>query len=50
MEYVFHKDIPGNQWNVFKVIHGVELYVCSFSTMEEAKRFCETENKVVLYV
>jgi len=50
MEYVYHKDISNDQWNVFKVIHGVELYVCSFSTLGEAQRFCETENNVVLYV
>jgi hypothetical protein len=46
MRYVYHKDIPNNQWNVFKVLYGVELYVCSFSSLEEAQHFCQVENEV----
>jgi hypothetical protein len=46
--YVCHKDIPNDQWNVFKVLHGIELYVCSFTTLEEAQRFCNVENQVAV--
>lgn len=42
--YVFHKDIPNNQWNVFKVVDGRENYVCSFPTLEAARDFCERQN------
>ena len=46
--YKYHYDKPNDQWNVFKVIHGVELYVCSFTTLAEAQRFCKTENDVTV--
>lgn len=42
--YVFHRDIPGNQWNVFKAVCGQESYICSFATLEEAVDFCERQN------
>lgn len=42
--YVYHRDIPGNQWNVFKAMYGEESYICSFATLEEAVDYCERQN------
>lgn len=42
--YVFHRDIPNNQWNVFKEEGEQESYICSFDTLEAARDFCERQN------
>jgi hypothetical protein len=42
--YVFHRDIPGQQWNVFKVRNGQEQYVCSFLKLLNAIAFCISSN------
>jgi len=42
--YVFHKDIPNNQWNVYEDVDGNEIYVCSFTTAEKAQSYCDLMN------
>jgi len=42
--YVYHRDIAGNQWNVFKKVNGNEEYVCSYLSLADAKGFCDREN------
>ena len=42
--YRYHKDHPNQKWNVFKVVAGWEFFVCSFSTAEEARQYCITQN------
>lgn len=42
--YVFHKDIPNNQWDVFKIVNGREEFICAFETKEAARDFCERQN------
>lgn len=43
--YTYHRDIPNNQWNVFEVVNKEhEVYVCSFSTAEKAKSYCDLMN------
>ena len=44
--YTYHKDIPNNQWNVFEVVNKEhEVYVCSFSTAEQAISYCALMNR-----
>lgn len=42
--YRYHKDHPYQKWNVFQVIAGVEFFICSFNTAEEAHAFCIAKN------
>lgn len=42
--YVFHKDIPNNQWNVFEIVGGHEIYICSFKTADKAQGYCDQLN------
>lgn len=42
--FVYHKDIPNNQWNVFEIVDGHEIYTCSFTTAEKAKSYCDLMN------
>jgi hypothetical protein len=45
--YVFHKDIPNQQWNVFEIVDGHEIYICSFGTLVEAQRYCNRMNDAI---
>jgi len=42
--YVKHYDHPNQQWNIFFEDDGRQMYLCSFSTVEEADRFCRAMN------
>lgn len=42
--YTYHRDIPGNQWNVYEVVDGHEIYICSYPTAEKAKSYCDLMN------
>lgn len=39
--YTCHYDYPGQQWNVFEVVDGHEIFIQSFKTLEEATAFCD---------
>lgn len=44
--YVYHRDIPNNQWNVYEIVNKEhEVYICSYPTAEKAKSFCDLMNK-----
>lgn len=42
--YVYHKDIPNKQWNVFEVVDGHEIFDCPFQELEEARAYCQRKN------
>lgn len=44
MHFTYHKDIPNNQWNIYEVVDGHEIYLFSFPTLQEAQDFCNVKN------
>jgi len=42
--FVTHYDFANGQWNVFHKVDGVENYVASFDTLDEAEDFCTVNN------
>lgn len=43
--YRYHKDHPNQKWNVFQVLAGMEFFIRSFDTLEEARDFCIAKNR-----
>lgn len=41
--YTYHYDYPSQQWNVFEVMDGHEIFIQSFESLEEAQAFCNGE-------
>jgi hypothetical protein len=42
--YTCHYDWPNEQWNVFEVVDGHEIYLRFFPTADEAMAFCNSAN------
>lgn len=42
--YIYHKDIPGNQWNVYEIVDGHEIYDRSFKELADAQAYCQRKN------
>lgn len=38
--YTYHYDHQNEQWNIFEVLRGYEIYICSVKTVDEAIAYC----------
>ena len=45
IKFVYHRDIPNDRWNVFKVVDRREEFIAAFKHLKDAQTFCEKMNK-----
>lgn len=46
VRYVIHKDVPNNQWNVYKKVGLYEEYVDYFTELSDAQNYCDQKNGI----
>ena len=46
--FTYRYDLQNDQWNVFEVLRGYEIFICSFKTLAEAQAWCEEQVRAVV--